>query len=240
MRNLIFALCLLFTGIQAQKINTGLTYSVIAPKAVTNKTPVLILLHGYGSNENDLLSLASSIDKKFLVFSLRAPVTAGRGYCWFPIDFLQDKTFRYDYTVAGTSREAIMNFVSNACRAYKADSTQVFLLGFSQGAIMSYDIAFKHPQKIKGVVALSGLLMPQTESFATTDKFKRCKFFIAHGMQDDVISYMNGGSAAAAIKKKGAPVEFKSYSAAHTITPEELTDVKKWLNSATAVKSAVK
>ena len=242
MRSLIVSFCLLITGIQAQKINTSLTYSVIAPKAVNGKTPVLVVLHGYGSNEKDLLSMASALDKKFLVFSLRAPVSTGRGgYCWFPLEFMQDKSFSYDYSAAGSSGEAIMSFVSNACKTYKADSTQVYILGFSQGAMMSYDIAYRYPQKIKGVVALSGLLMPQTEKLSTTEKFKRCKFFIAHGMQDDIITYMNGGSAAAVIKSKGARVEFKSYTAAHTITPQEVNDINRWLvSSTTPVKKAVK
>jgi len=242
MRSLIVAFCLLFTGIFAQTINTGLTYSVIAPKVITPKTPVLIVLHGYGSNENDLLSLASSFDKKFLVFSLRAPVSAGRGgYCWFALDFLQDKTFRYEYSAAVSSGDAIMSFVSNACKSYKADSTQVFVLGFSQGAMMSYDLAFRYSQKIKGVVALSGLLMPQTEARPTTDKLKRCRFFIAHGTQDNVITYMNGGSAAAFIKKKGVAVEFKSYSTAHSINDQEVADVNRWLISATTIlKKAAK
>ncbi|MGZ4043255.1 MAG: alpha/beta hydrolase [Bacteroidia bacterium] len=218
---------------QTVTINTDLAYKVNLPSQKTCKAPVIIMLHGYGSNEGDLFELAKSLDPWFITFSLRAPFAAnGQGYCWYKLDFLPQKQFRHDYNQAKQSREKILSFISNACKAYKADSSQVFILGFSQGAIMSYELVLSKPEKIKGVIALSGLLLEETKKIKF-DGFKvaNVKFFIAHGTMDNVIDYKKGEEAASYLQSKKNNVTFKSYDMPHTITGKELDDIKSWLTS---------
>jgi phospholipase/carboxylesterase len=226
--------CLLFISVfaQAQHINTPLSYSVEAPKKITSKTPVLVLLHGYGSNEADLLSLKQHLPHRFLFFSLRAPKRIERGgFCWYQMDFMPDKTFRYHWNDIVESRKLIMDFVRSACQAYKADSEAVYLLGFSQGAMVSVDVALHAPSKIKGVMALSGrLIAEETSQKLDDDSLPALNFFVAHGSKDEVIPYREFtklGEWLGAVKK--TKVTMKSYDMGHSISSEELRDITAWL-----------
>ncbi|PBQ33114.1 hypothetical protein CNR22_15445 [Sphingobacteriaceae bacterium] len=235
-RILVLLLCVVFAeSVFSQKVNTTLTYSVHLPSKKTAKTPVLILLHGYGSNESDLFDLAKTMDPKFITFSLRAPNDSKeQGYCWYELDRFPNGDFKYDYKQAEVSRAKILSFISNACRAYQLDSTQVFLLGFSQGTIMSYDIALHSPQKIKGIVALSGRLMEESKLQKTNlMQLKKIKFFIGHGTSDNVIKLTEAEKASAFLKEKGvSQIIYKTYEMPHSVSGNELNDLRSWLTKA--------
>jgi len=219
----------------SQKINTTLTYSVNLPVKKTVKTPVLILLHGYGSNESDLFELAKTMDPRFITFSLRAPNDCKeQGYCWYELDRFPNGDFKYDYEQAKASRTKILSFISNACKAYHLDSTQVFLLGFSQGTIMSYDIAMFSPQKIKGIVALSGRMMEESKQQKTNpEALAKLKFFVGHGNSDNMIKISEAEKAIAFLKEKGVTqLTYKTYEMPHSVSGNELNDLRAWLTKA--------
>lgn len=216
----------------SQTVTTTLTYSVNLPTKKTAKTPVLIMLHGYGSNEADLFDIAKGIDGRFITFSLRAPNTTPEGgFCWYALERFPDQPSKYNYAQAQESRTKILSFISNACKAYRLDSTQVFLMGFSQGSIMLYDIAIKAPAKIKGVMALSGRLMDETKDQKTDwAKVENVKFFIAHGNSDNVIKIAEAEKANEFLKSKQVKdLTFKNYEMPHSINGKELNDLKAWL-----------
>ena len=228
------ALCVLFFYGNAQKIDTELAYLVHEPAKKTAKTPVLILLHGYGSNEGDLFDLSKAVDPAFIVFSVRGPQPAGSGYAWYNLEFLADQQFRYDYKQAQQSRRQVLSFISKACAAYGVDSSQVFLMGFSQGAIMSYDMALAAPKKIKGVLALSGRMMEESKKLKTDwTKLAAVKFFIAHGYSDNVIKIADAEKAHEFLKsKKVTDLTYKAYEMPHVLNGKELNDIKVWLTKA--------
>ena len=78
---------------------------------------------------------------------------------FYNLEFLPEQKFKYDYNQAKESRTKILAFISNACKTYKLDSNNVFVMGFSQGAIMGYDLALAAPKKIKGVLAFEVVLL---------------------------------------------------------------------------------
>lgn len=218
----------------AQKINTDLTYSVNPSKAKSNP-PVLILLHGYGSSEGDLFALAQSIDDRFLTFSLRAPFKgADVGYSWYELKFRPNKETTCNYAEAKESRAKILSFISNACKAYKADSTKVFLLGFSQGAIMAYDLALNSPKKIAGILALSGRMLEESKTEKPDMTYvAKVKFFIAHGKSDNVIDIKEAEKANEYLKTNLVKeLDYKTYEMPHTLMGTELNDIKAWLKKA--------
>lgn len=234
--SLIFICFLAICG-SSQTVTTTLVYETHPPKTKSAKTPVLILLHGYGSNEADLMSMARLLDDKLFIFSLRAPLpTKNGGYCWYPLDFLPGGELLYDYAQVQQSRAKVFAFISNACKAYQLDSTQVFLMGFSQGAIMSYDIALKAPSKIKGVLALSGRLMEESRQMKTDwSQAGKVKFFIGHGTKDNVIHPDEAAKANQfLISNKVKDITYKTYAVPHTITGPELEDLRDWLSKNTA------
>jgi phospholipase/carboxylesterase len=218
----------------SQKIDTDLTYLVHEPARKTAKTPVLILLHGYGSSETDLFDLSKVLDPAFIVFSLRAPYPAGSGFAWYNLEFLPDQQFRYNYQQAQQSRTRVLAFISKACAAYGVDSSQVFLMGFSQGAILAYDMALAAPKKIKGVLALSGRMMEESKTLKTDwAKLAAVKFFIAHGYSDNVIKIADGEKASAFLKsKKVTDLTYNAYEMPHVLNGKELNDIKRWLTKA--------
>jgi phospholipase/carboxylesterase len=235
----IVFLCIYSVEAVCQKINTPLVYLVKEPVKKSTKMPVLIMLHGYGSNEQDLIDLSPLLDTRFIVFSLRAPIQVSReGFAWYKMDFLKDQKFKYRYEETKLSREKILNFISKACAAYGADSNQVFVMGFSQGAILSYDLAFAAPKKVCAVLALSGRLLEETKSMKTDWlALTHVKFFIAHGDLDQVIKMTDSEKATEFLKaKKVTNLTFKKYSMAHAIEKNELTDIKQWLSDALVIK----
>jgi phospholipase/carboxylesterase len=129
------------------------------------------------------------------------------------------------------SKAKLLSFISNACRAYKADSTKVFLMGFSQGAIIAYDMALTNPNKIAGVMALSGRLLEETKSNKMdATAISKLKFYIAHGYSDNVIDIKEAEKANEFLKtKKVTNVQYKNYEMPHSICGDELNDIKKWL-----------
>lgn len=235
-RKIVFAGVLLFAlgvagGFVWFKSDTPV-YLVRQPLLKSATPPVLILLHGYGSNEADLFGLAPELDKRFAIYSLRAPnARSGSGYCWYEIKFLNNGQFDYDTVQVNKSRDYILSFVQNICRKDHLDSSRVYLMGFSQGAILSYELAVSKPKQIKGILALSGRLMKETRQHAGNKTFPNLHAFIAHGNQDEVIALKESEAAQEFFKdKKLKSLEYHVYPMAHSISPTEMNDIRSWLN----------
>jgi phospholipase/carboxylesterase len=236
MRIILFILCFnfLLSGF-SQKINTELIYLVKEPAKKTNNTPVIIMLHGYGSNESDLFDVSNALDSRFIVFSLRAPYPInGGGFSWYDMQFLPDQKFTYNYQQTKESRAKILSFISKACLAHGVDSTQVFLMGYSQGGIMAYDIALAASKKINGIMALSSYMLTETKLLKTDLlSLAKLKIFIAHGRYDNVIKITEAENATAFLKeKKVTNIVYSVYEMPHALTGKELNDIKQWLVSA--------
>jgi phospholipase/carboxylesterase len=228
----MIVLFFVFSGcLFSQKINTNLTYSISQPTEKLKSNPLLIVMHGYGSNENNLFDLAKLLNPKFFVASLRgAKALGGDGYCWFKIERLANKQIKYDYKEAEESRSKIVDFIRALCKTYKADSNHVYLMGFSQGAIMSYDILLKSNFKVKGIMALSGRLMNESaENY--NHLTSNARVFVAHGSQDEVLDISELTKVSNFFKKKIVEqLTLKTYAMPHTISDEEVMDIKLWLN----------
>lgn len=232
---ILFFSCIYFFSF-SQTIKTDLVYKLNEPTKKTDKpAPLLLFLHGYGSNEDDLFAIAKSLDARFMFISLRAPnVIPEGGFCWYPLEFLPDQKFKYDYAKAKESRVKVLSFISNACKTYNLDSNNVFVMGFSQGAIMGYDLALAAPKKIRGVLALSGRMMEESKNLKTDwAKAAKTKYFIAHGNSDNVIKIAEADSAVKFLKsKKITDVKYTNYEMPHSINGKELNDIKSWLKKA--------
>ncbi len=214
---------------QTPTIATNLTYLVNVPKQKTAKPPVVIVLHGYGANEKDLFDITKSFDDRFLSFSLRAPYSKDGACWWYAIEWKNDSIKTHNYTELKESEKQIFSFISQACKAYNADSNRVYIMGFSQGAIIAYDMLLRKPNKIKGILALSGKLLPQSKAIQTSLKPNENMCFIAHGRSDNVIKPIESEIASAYFKSLKAQVSFNSYEMPHSISGDELNDIKQFL-----------
>ena len=193
--------------------------------------PMLILLHGLGSNEQDLFSFAPLLDPKFLILSVQAPISYGfGGYAWFNIDLTSGIPSANIQQVMH-ARRLLANFLEEAIKAYQPDTKHIYLAGFSQGAIMSYATAFLRPSKINGIVAMSGYILreitPQVTYGPGPDKLK---IFATHGTQDQVLPIFLGRATNDYLRTLHVEYSYKEYDMAHEVNQECLTDVKKWLS----------
>jgi phospholipase/carboxylesterase len=212
--------------IRKQETFTYLEYSTQSvPEA-----PLLVMLHGYGSNEKDLISLAPGLDRRLRVISLQAPLSLGAEmYGWFPIEFTPCG-ITVDREAAARSRDLLAGFLRELVAEYRPQGGKVFLMGFSQGAVMNYLTAFSTPELLHGVISLSGQL-PDTRPDAASipEALNSLPFLVVHGLYDDVLSIEKGREAGNWLKAHVADITYREYPMAHQIDDETFEIVSAWL-----------
>jgi phospholipase/carboxylesterase len=210
-----------------------LHYLVREPKLKLEKNPVLLLLHGYGSNEEDLFSFANELPEQYYVIAARAPYDLMYGsYAWYAINFDADENKFSDHVQAQSSRDLIATFIDELLVKYPIDAKKVTLIGFSQGTILSYAVALSYPEKVQRVVAMSGYLNVDilTENYAQND-FKNLKIFASHGTADQVIPVDWARKAKPILEQLGIETTYKEYPIGHGVSPQNFYDFKNWLEN---------
>jgi phospholipase/carboxylesterase len=202
-------------------------------KDQTNPSPAIIMLHGYGSDENDLFSFSEAIPEEYAVVSLRAPLSLQPfGYAWYTIYFDQPGGKFSDDAEAIRSREIISENIDKAIELYDLDPTRITLMGFSQGAILSLAVALSHPKKVIQVAALSGYVNPDilTANFEKND-FSGLRVFASHGSVDQVIPVSWGQRTPGFLDSLGIKNEFYEYPVGHGVAPQNFYDLLDWLEA---------
>jgi phospholipase/carboxylesterase len=166
--------------------NLVLPCLVREPQVKSARNKALILLHGVGSNETDLFGLANQLPQDWFVICPRGQFTLSGGrHAWYSVDFSTGKPV-YNAAQEASSRKIITTFIEQVKLAYKLD--EVYLGGFSQGAIMSYSIGLTHPKEVKGIVSLSGRLLEEVKPLVSKVQYlQELKAFVAHGIQDNTL-----------------------------------------------------
>lgn len=217
---------------------TGIsTYLVRPPKQVLEKNPLLLLLHGYGSNEADLFSFATELPDEYYIISLQAPFDLQYGsYAWYAINFDADASKFSDLDQARSSRNLVLTTLDELQRKYPIDAEAVALIGFSQGAILSYAIALSYPDRIQRVAALSGYLNTEiaAEGFEK-NKLANLQIYASHGTVDQVIPVEWARKSPEILTNLGVRVQFKEYPIGHGVSPQNFYDLTNWLQQTTVV-----
>lgn len=202
-------------------------YELRRPKEVVKgkQYPALFVMHGMGSNEHNMLSLVDGLEEFFYIFSVRGHLTQGTGFAYFTIQhFGMPHREKFDEGI-----NKLTHFIDYAFEKYPLDSKQIYLLGFSQGAIVSMSLAVKLGNTIKGVVALSGYIPQFVKENHIISHGEHLSVFISHGEYDQVLPYEWGKDNVDYFTKLGIPVTFKSYSEGHTVSEKNLRDFQTWI-----------
>ena len=209
----------------------SLHHVIKKPAKSSEKPPVLILLHGYGSNEEDLFSFAAELPDSLFVISVRAPYTLmPMGYAWYAIHFDDVNGKWSDDEQAKTSRDAIANFIDEALKAYDLEGSEVTLLGFSQGTILSLSIALSYPEKITNVIALSGYLNERILAEDYTEKdHSKLHIYCSHGSVDEVIPVDLARKTPGFLKSRNIEHVYEEYPVGHGVAPQNFFAFKEWL-----------
>lgn len=209
-------------------IETSL-YHQISPIDGSTKDlrPALILLHGRGSNEEDLFGLVPDLDPRFLFVAARAPFYFPYGgFTWYDLQEIGIP----DATQFGESYERLTQFLDDIQQHYPIDPRQTFLLGFSMGTVMSYSLALTKPERIKGVIAHSGYVPENTSLQFQWEELRNTSFFVAHGTNDPVIPIQFGRRAKELLSRTEAPLDYREYPIQHQISEASLHDLTSWLS----------
>ena len=208
----------------------SLVHLVRQPKNEAGTPPLLLLLHGFGSNEHDLYGLTPFLDERFLIISARAPNTLGpESYAWFDLDFTSQGPV-INPEQAESSRKILITFLNEAVTAYGADPARVYLMGFSQGAIMSASVALTQPELVTGVVMMSGRILPEIQPLiASKEELAGLPFIVVHGTADTVLSITYGRASRELLSSLPVELTYHEYSMGHEVSQESLKAVTTWL-----------
>jgi phospholipase/carboxylesterase len=196
--------------------------------------PLLLALHGYGANKRQMMREAQQMAPEgFAIASLqgfhqhiREP-REPRGPLRFGFGWLTN--FRPEESV-GIHHQALLDLTSRLVQEGVADSTQIFLLGFSQSCALNYRFAFTYPERLRGVIGICGGIPGDWETNHAYHGSELRVFHLA-GTRDEFYSPERVGDYKRQLESRTASVTFKSYDAEHEIVPEMREDIRQWLKS---------
>lgn len=190
---------------------------------------LLLLLHGVGSNEHDLLGLEPMIDERFHLISARAPLELGPGsFSWFDVEFTPVHV--HNAKEAEASRRSLIAFIDELAERYGVPFERIFLLGFSQGAVLSLSVALTEPGKIGGIIALSGRTLQEMRAELTQKpEHLRLSVLLSHGLRDDTLPIHHAHNSRALLEQLPVALEYHEYDMGHEVGDESIRDIVAWL-----------
>ena len=201
-------------------------------------TAAVIWLHGLGADGHDFAGLVPELDlsncppiRFVFPHAPSMPVTVNGGYvmpAWYDI-LGPDLVSQQDAAGIQASERAIVALIAQeVARGIPAE--RIVLAGFSQGCAMALHTGLRLPQRLVGIMALSGYL-PLADRF-TAERHPanaQTPVFMAHGTQDPVVVITRGEASRDALAALGQPVEWHSYPMPHSLHPREISDISAFL-----------
>ena len=208
-----------------------LEHNYRAAKDSLDKAPVIIMLHGFGSDENDLFSFASELPEKYAIISLKAPIRMEPyGNAWYNI-YLDDSQGKFsDDEQAISSRELVSRCIDEVVEKYKVDADNVTLLGFSQGTILAFAVALSYPEKVKNVIGLSGYINKEIlKDDYENNEFSNLSIYTSHGNVDQVIPVDWARKTEPFLKNLNIDCVYSEFPVGHGVAPQNFYELKNWL-----------
>jgi phospholipase/carboxylesterase len=188
--------------------------------------PTILALHGRGSNERDLIGLAPYLPKEFLWISPRGTFTLGpSSYEWFQITQIG----KPDPARLANSLQTLDTFIDEIIASCPVDKNKLYLLGFSQGSIVSMSYALTKPQRVAGVIAQSGYI-PQESGLQFDEAGVKDKpFILTHGVQDPLLPVDWARRSRDTLEKIEVNLEYHEFNMGHQVKEESLAVINTWL-----------
>jgi phospholipase/carboxylesterase len=188
--------------------------------------PLLLLLHGYNSNEGDLFALAPYLPLEPAIASLRAPLRVDYGFAWFP-RVVDERTAEVGFAGAEATAEAILEWLDRAA----PDVASVGLLGFSQGAAMALELVRRAPERVDFVVNLAGFALGGERRGDERMSQLAPPVFWGRGADDDVIPARMIEHTQMWLPAHATVDERIYEGVAHSVSDRELADVTAFLRA---------
>lgn len=199
----------------------------------TSQPWLLVLMHGVGSNERDLFSLAEHIPPHFCVLSLRAPYCLGpAAFSWFDFSIEPDGSRTIDAAQEAASRALVAQLLASAAQQLDIAPERVVVGGFSQGGIMALSLLLSRPELLQAAMVWHGRLLPEVlASSAPADALQGRQVWVSHGVQDSVIALAQAQAIRQHLRPLPVQLTYEEFAGQHEIRPAELQHSMAWLNS---------
>ncbi|SEA20600.1 alpha/beta hydrolase [Variovorax sp. YR216] len=201
-----------------------------------NPKAAIILMHGLGADGNDFVPIANELDLspvgpvRFVFPNAPVmPVTINGGYrmpAWY--DILGPGNPE-DEAGLRRSQAAIEALIANE-KARGIPANRIVIAGFSQGCAMTFMTALRHPERLAGIVGLSGYLpVAHTVAAERHPANQATPIFQAHGTRDGVITIARAAQSRDALAALGYQVEWHDYPMEHSVCMEEIAELNRYL-----------
>ncbi|MFD0695297.1 alpha/beta hydrolase [Paenibacillus sp. GCM10027628] len=208
-------------------MNPVFQYSIHMPAnmATDKRYPVVFTLHGKGSNENNMFGLVAPLADDFIIIGIRGNLPLGAGYQYYDLKSLGNPIREmFDDAV-----KQLAAFIHYATEKYPIDPGKRYLLGFSQGAILSMTLALTMGDQLRGIVALNGYVPEFVKTEYPLRSVKDLSVFVSHGEFDSVFPVRIGHETAAYFMDQTPRLAFKLYPTDHAVSVENQLDILNWL-----------
>ncbi len=193
--------------------------------------PLVVMLHGYGSNMDDLAGLCPVVHSTgYRYVCPNAPISMQLGYgvtghAWFSLDEGDARAVEE----ARTSENRIATLVEEVTAQYEVEPERVVLGGFSQGGMLTLQVGLTRPEVFRGLAVLSGKFPQPEELIPRLQAQREQSIFVSHGTADHMIAVEEGRQAVGLLKQAGYRPEYHEYEMGHQITADVVADLSNWL-----------
>ena len=214
-------------------LNLPLTFLQRPAAATTPRPWLLVLMHGVGSNEQDLMGLAPQIPERFHVLSLRAPFRMGPGaHAWFDFSIEPNGERSINEAQEAQSRALAAQTIASAAEQLGIPPERVVVGGFSQGGIMALSLLLTQPALMQAAMVWHGRLLTQMlPQAAPPDALRGKQMWLSHGTHDNVIPLAHAQAIAHHMAPLPVTLAYHEFPGAHEIRPSELAATVTWLES---------
>ncbi|GGB94847.1 carboxylesterase [Oxalicibacterium flavum] len=215
-----------------------MTLKAVELQTSPNPTVSIIWMHGLGADGNDFVPIVKELDlagvpgiRFVFPHAPMLPVTINGGRmmpAWF--DIWSSEFGRDDDEKTLRDSQADINALIEREKERGIPAERILLAGFSQGCAMTLQTGLRHPEKLGGLICLSGYL-PLENSFEAerTEANKTTPIYYGHGRGDQVIPITRAQQSVALLQKLGYDVDWHEYNMPHSVCMEEIVDISNFL-----------
>ena len=191
--------------------------------------PALILIHGYGSNMDDLFSFSNYLPEQYTIISLQGPLESPfGGGAWYSINFDSNLKKWSDDIEALTSIRKIKDQLDYFTSTYELNSQDISLMGFSQGAILSWALLLDYSSLFRRAICMSGYINQEILQKPLLE-YRNVLAYCSHGLNDLTIPYEWAKTSIECLKKNNPKVFFNNYPNGHNVSPENFESILSWI-----------
>ena len=217
----------------------GLTYRL---RRGQPRGGLIVMLHGLSGDENVMWIFDHALPRPATVIAPRALYNSEfGGYSWTRA-VARDELTDVDFQEAA---DHLQRFIDEASTLYQVDPRRVIVMGFSQGAALSYAFSLAHPGMLCGVIALAGFLPQHNRHSHRTGAARSAvqvstplrsaqnallRYLIIHGAHDEVVPIERAREARLVLEGRGASVEYHEHRVGHKVSAQGMQEIKHWIN----------